>query len=435
MEDDKNPLISLIIPVSSQNVRFVKGCLADLNQQTVADSIKVILVAPEEFTSNSLEWRVSDISSDVQRIRAKSIFEYWNEGLKKSRTPYVSVIHPADRYRLDAFEQVLAVLERQDDTDLVYSDVLSTNHTDETFMAHSANQAIRFPDYDRRRLLKRGFTEIRPVWRRRLHEKYGFLDEGFESAADLEFWLRVSEESVFCRIPEFLALRYDGKGLNGIRGHKTNADRRKEFASLLPYYENDYLWKNGPVSEKIYRLRKIEELFSRNQPKSGFKKLEEALKMDPMDQELWICKIQRLMEFKDFEKAKEALNQALKKFPKDIRLINYRAIHLWRDGYKRQAQTILEEITRENPLELGVRVTLSEMYSDTGDISRAIQQLLFLINQIRDNLSLYATLITHLLKQDDVLRARYYYHMAAQKYPDSKELQKISQLLSHPKVG
>ncbi len=435
IEDDKNPLLSLIVPVDDQNVRFVSGCLADLDKQTVAGHIKVILVIPEELSGDYPDERASKISLDILRTPSQSIFGYWNDGLKSSRTPFVSVIHPADRYRSDALEQVLTVFEQDKDADLVYNDVLSTTQAYETFRAHSARNAIRFPDYDRPVFLKRGFTEIRPVWRRKLHEKYGILDEGFESAADLEFWLRVSDEAVFRRIPEFLTLRYDGNDAGGIRDAGTNVKRRKEFSSLLPYYENDYLWSSGPVSDKIARIQMIEELFSRNQQKSGFGKLDEALETDPQDQELWICKIRHLMEAKDFKTAKETLNLALKKFPKDVRLINYQAIHLWRDGYKRQAQTMLEKVIRENPLELEIRVTLSEMYSDTGDVTRAIHQIIFLINQVSSNLSLYATLITHLLKQGDVLRARYYYHLAIQKYPESKELQKISQLLNRPKVS
>lgn len=435
MEDDKSPLLSLIIPVTGQNVRFINGCLADLDQQTLAGRIKVILVMPEELSGDQLDGHVSTISSDILRATHESVFGYWNDGLQSSNTPFVSVIHPADRYRSDFFERVLAVSERDKDVDLIYSDVLSTMEIDETFRAHSARNAIRFPDYDRPALLKRGFTEIRPVWRRKLHEKYGFLDEGLEFAADLEFWLRVSDESVFCRIPEFLTLRYEGNDAGGIRGAETHAERRKEFGSLLPYYENDYLWNNGPVSEKIVRLRRIEEFFSRDQQKNGFVKLEDALERDPMDQELWICKIRHLMEAKDFRMAKAALNLALEKFPRDARLINYRAIHLWRDGYKRQAQATLEKVICENPLELEIRVTLSEMYSDTGEINKAIQQISFLVSQANNNLSLYATLITHLLKQGDVLRARYYYQLAIQKFPESNELQKISQLLSRPKAG
>ncbi|HKI44706.1 MAG TPA: hypothetical protein VKA08_05140, partial [Balneolales bacterium] len=379
--------------------------MTDLDQQTIAGRIKVILVKPETLPDDPLKKCIYNISLEILKTQTESVFGYWNEGLKNSHTPFVSVIHPADRYRSDAFERILAVFERDKDADLVYSDVLSTTQADETFRAHSARNAIRFPDYDRPTLLRRGFTEIRPVWRKSLHDKYSFLDEGLLHTADLEFWLRVSDESVFRRIPEFLTLRYDGSDAGDARYGISNADRRKEFAGLLPYYENDYLRNNGPVSEKIARLRKIEELLSRNQQKTGFGKLEEALKMDPQDQELWICKIRRLMEVKDFKQAKETLNQALKIFPKDVRLINYRAIHLWRDGYKRQAQTMLEKVIRENPLELEIRVTLSEMYRDTGDISRAIQQILFLINQVHNNLSLYATLITHLLGQGDVLRA------------------------------
>jgi hypothetical protein len=41
-------------------------------------------------------------------------------------------------------------------------------------------------------LLERCFVGPMPVWRRSLHEKYGFFDGKMHSAGDYEFWLRLT---------------------------------------------------------------------------------------------------------------------------------------------------------------------------------------------------------------------------------------------------
>lgn len=435
MEKDSSLLLSLIIPVWSDESQFIRGCLTDLDQQTIAGNIEVILVGTGDISQNYTKEDVHNVSVKIVKAQKESLFSHWNAGIKDSHAPFVSVIHPADRYRKDAFEQLVAIFDSFTKVDLVYSDVLLTTQANETYHAHSARNALRFPDYDRQTFLKRGFAEIRPVWRRSLHDTFGFLDKGLIAAADLEFWLRVSEEAGFYRVPEFLALRYDESDAHLNRMGTSDIERRKEFTAVLPYYENNYSWQNGLVSDKITRLNRIERLFNQNKRASGEKSLDEALKEDPDDQELWVSKIRHLMEARELKLAKSVLKEALKRFPDDVRLVNYKAIQLWRDGYKQQARTTLEEIVEDNPLEMEIRQTLSEMYGETGDASKAIEQILFLINQGKDNLSLYVTLITKLLKQNDVIRARYYYHLAVKKYPSGEELQKISHLFSRPKVS
>jgi len=426
MSGNENPLLSLIIPIRDDEIRFVGGCLRDLEQQRIAGSIHVILAGPVNLIKKVQDIDTGSVQKEVIETDAGSLFTIWNEGIKHADTPLLSVIHPADRYRKDAFEQILTSFRKNNDVDLIYSDVLLTSEADETFDAHSSRNAIRFPDYDYATSLERGFAEIRPVWRKKLHDKHGYFDEGLTYAADLEFWLRIGRASVFHRLPEFLTLRYESPDMRRIA---SNRDRRAEFSLILSYYENNYCPANGLLSEKIRRLREIQRM------PDGRGHLDELVKQDPSDQELWILLIHNLMQQNRFDEAKEVLSRALKKFPKELRLINKKAVQLWREGYANQAMKVLENAARDKPLELDIRVTLAEMYIESGNSTKAIRQLLYLIDRAQNNISLYTALITIFLEQKEMVRARYYYHLAAQKYPSSRELEKFLHLFTRPKTG
>jgi hypothetical protein len=44
------------------------------------------------------------------------------------------------------------------------------------------------------------------MWRKDLHERYGYFDESFESAGDWDFWLRISRRERFLHLNEVLGL-------------------------------------------------------------------------------------------------------------------------------------------------------------------------------------------------------------------------------------
>ncbi len=61
-------------------------------------------------------------------------------------------------------------------------------------------------DFDPQSLKNGCYIGPQPMWRKTLHEKYGYFDDTFESAGDWEFWLRVSAVEEFLHIKEYLGL-------------------------------------------------------------------------------------------------------------------------------------------------------------------------------------------------------------------------------------
>jgi len=190
--------------------RFIRGWLEDLEAQTIAEQMEIVLV-----DSNSPEGEREVVKEFQQRydniVYVRTPFrenshEGFNRAAKLARGRYLTMANVDDRHKEDALERMAAVLDSRPDIALVYANSFITAGENETFDNHSAFKEYRWIDFDPLRLLDGCFMGPQPMWRRRLHESYGYFDEKLHSAADWDFWLRLAEKETFLHIDEYLGL-------------------------------------------------------------------------------------------------------------------------------------------------------------------------------------------------------------------------------------
>jgi tetratricopeptide (TPR) repeat protein len=153
---------------------------------------------------------------NIQYLRTKQrepLYTAWNRGIRVAKGKYITSANTDDRHRKDAFERMATVLDEHSEVALVYADVIKTETENETFEHCTPTGRYRWYDWDRNLLLARGcFIGPQPMWRRTIHELYGFFDESLVSSGDYEFWLRISQTLDFHHIREFLGLYLDSPG-------------------------------------------------------------------------------------------------------------------------------------------------------------------------------------------------------------------------------
>ncbi|MCD6290630.1 MAG: glycosyltransferase, partial [Anaerolineae bacterium] len=202
-------LVSAIVSVYNAE-RFIRGCLEDLEAQTIADRLEIVVVDTgseqnERAIVEEFQRRYDNIVY-VRTPRRESIYAAWNRGIRLAQGKYITNANADDRHRKDAFERMVEVLEARPDIALVYANVYITETENETFENHTRVGAYRWLDFDPLKLTEACFIGPQPMWRKSIHEKYGYFDESFESAGDWEFWLRIAETERFLHIDEFLGL-------------------------------------------------------------------------------------------------------------------------------------------------------------------------------------------------------------------------------------
>ena len=242
--EETSPLISAI--VSTYNAeRFIRGCLEDLEAQTIADQLEIIVV---DSGSPQNEWAIGrefqQHYSNIIYLRTakrEGVYAAWNRGIKSARGKYVTNANTDDRHKRNAFECMAAVLEARPDIALVYANVYVTTTENETFEKHARMGVQRLPEFNLAKLIQRCFIGPQPMWRMGVHAKYGHFDESFEVAGDWEFWLRLAVTEKFLHLDEFLGLY--------LKSPKSAGHRSQQLTKLeARRIQQRYLYRLGDLN-------------------------------------------------------------------------------------------------------------------------------------------------------------------------------------------
>jgi glycosyltransferase involved in cell wall biosynthesis len=234
-------LVSAIVSVYNCE-RFIKGCFEDLEDQTIANRLEIIVINSgsqenEDHIIKSFQERYTNIVY-IKTTERETIYRAWNRAIKISAGKYLTNANADDRHRKDAFEIMVNVLESNHDVDLVYANSIVTNNENESFdrnvPSNYINRIEPEPNATIALLLKGSFIGPQPMWRKSIHKNIGMFNETLDVAGDYEFWLRMSYRYKFYHINEYLGLYLN---------HPNSAEHRNPELSFTEWYQvvNNYL--------------------------------------------------------------------------------------------------------------------------------------------------------------------------------------------------
>jgi glycosyltransferase involved in cell wall biosynthesis len=233
-------LVSAIVSTCNSE-KFIRGCLENLEAQTIADQLEIIVVNSgsnenEEAIVKAFQEKYSNIKY-LKTNKRETVYSAWNRAIKVSSGKYITTANTDDRHRKDALERMARVLDMRPDITLVYADVIITETENETFEACTPVGKYQWYEWNRDTLLKKGcFIGPQPMWRKRVHHVYGYFDETFVSSGDYEFWLRISQTNKFFHIKMPLGLYL--KRTDSIE-HKHDDLKQKEDQKITCFYAGE----------------------------------------------------------------------------------------------------------------------------------------------------------------------------------------------------
>jgi len=125
---------------------------------------------------------------------------------------------------------------------LVYADSYITHKPNETYENNSSEgQRYNFEQFSKENMLKGNLPHSNPMWRKSLHDKFGFFNPELKSAGDWEFFLRCTFEDIkFKKIPDILGLYYfNPKGIS--TNPENNSWKVKEELSVFKKYQKQFM--------------------------------------------------------------------------------------------------------------------------------------------------------------------------------------------------
>ncbi len=256
-----SPKISIITSLYKGD-DFIEGFLQDITKQTVFNQCELIII-----NANSPGNEEPVIRCYMQRYpnilytRFKSdpgLYGVWNRAIKMARGEYITNANVDDRLAHNCYEVHALVLDSNPQVELVYSDYYTTTLANKDFnymLQHSKpinykalnpQRAYHIPVgnyiwishkplFSKERLKHGCLPNNHPMWRKSLHNRYGFFDENLKIVGDLEMWLRAATQgALFKKVPAILGVYYYNP-----RGLSTSPHNGwlQERARVLHYYK------------------------------------------------------------------------------------------------------------------------------------------------------------------------------------------------------
>ena len=241
------PLVSVIVALYNGE-KFIQGLLEDLEAQTIAKKIEIIIVETGSTTNEidvikSFQERFDNIVYVRTGFRV-NVAIACNFGIRIASGKYITLAPVDDRRRHDSFQVLSDELEAHHEVGLVYADNYVTNFENQTFNKHVRSGYKIRPEYSSEIMLSGCHMGPQAMWRRSVHEEIGFFDEVLESATDYEFWCRIATRYPMKHVPAFLGLYFDNpKGIvnsNASRNHQQTKDVQKIYEGKFPPPTKEY---------------------------------------------------------------------------------------------------------------------------------------------------------------------------------------------------
>lgn len=148
-----------------------------------------------------------------------TIYKAWNIAIQAATGDYVTNANTDDRLYPGALKLLARALDENPDIAVAYGD-------DDIVLAAGGDPVNRHEwiEGDFEMLKQVCFVGPMPMWRKSLHEKYGYFDAAMKSAGDYEFWLRVaSDGGRFLHLP---------RAIGAYLKRRDSAERREPLRTL-----------------------------------------------------------------------------------------------------------------------------------------------------------------------------------------------------------
>ncbi len=239
LSNESKYLVSTIVSTYNSG-RFIRGCLEDLENQTIADRLEIIIVnSGSEENEETIVHEFQQKYDNIKYIRTderETIYRAWNRAIKIASGKYITNANTDDRHSPEMFEKLATALDLNDDIAVVYSQFYITRVENQTWRNKTVEKIAQWVQpYSREQLLKMYFLGPQPMWRKSLHDEYGYFDETFKICGDYEFFLRVSQTHDFLLIPEPLGLYLLSPNSLG----RTAGTREQEDQKIWELYRNN----------------------------------------------------------------------------------------------------------------------------------------------------------------------------------------------------
>lgn len=219
---------------------FIDGYLQNLLEQSIFNKVSFYFLDCASPTNERES--IEKLASKHSNINLKvldsdpGLYEAWNICVNWIEEPILGNWNIDDRKSPWSLEVLRDALVCDPSLDLVYGKTYVSNQPNETFFSLKNRNVYPCLPHSFENLLANNSPHCMPLWRKRIHEKFGYFDNNLKTAADTDMWLRACKGGAKMRmINEFVGLYFENP-----KGRSTNPETLKEMVEEVYYVRDKY---------------------------------------------------------------------------------------------------------------------------------------------------------------------------------------------------
>ena len=223
---------------------YIESFLQNITNQTIWDQCELFIL-----DANSPDGEFEYIKPYMEKynnIRYErldetiGVYQSWNYIIKNSNSEYLTNANVDDLLYPECIEKHVEFLDSNNNIDAAYCFNIHAHYYE--LPKNRGGEIWETGDFSLKTMLNCNLPQNHPVWRRSLHNKYGYFSEEYSSGSDWEFWLRCATLGAeYKLIPEILGVYYrnpDGVSSNFFnmeRNVSENMKIRQKYIGILSF--------------------------------------------------------------------------------------------------------------------------------------------------------------------------------------------------------
>jgi GT2 family glycosyltransferase len=227
-----------------KNETFIEGYLENLLEQTMFKDIEFIFVdcnSPENEKKYILPLTKKYKNIIYYKLdQDPGLYGGWNYAIKKSKAKLVSNWNTDDRKSKEGMEFLYKAFEKDPELDVAYGITYISEKANEKYVDNNFGKIYPYLPHSFKNLMINNSPHCMPLWKKSIHDRYGFFDESYKSCSDGDMWLKAASMGAKLKLINHpIGLYYQNP--NGRSTNKKNLkemieevnDMRKKYTKYL----------------------------------------------------------------------------------------------------------------------------------------------------------------------------------------------------------
>lgn len=220
--------------------KFVKEYLVNCTEQSIFEDIEFVFLdcgSPENERDIIQTYTKAFHNIKYYRLdKDPGLYAGWNIAIKKCSSEIIGNWNIDDRKNSEGIEIMLKQFSKHPDIDMVYGLTYISNKANEKYIDNDFSKIYPCLPHSFNNLIRNNSPHCMPLWKKNLHDRYGFFDENYKTASDGDFWLRCAAGgATIGMVNHPVGLYYENP-----EGRSTNPETLKQMVEEVTQMRSKY---------------------------------------------------------------------------------------------------------------------------------------------------------------------------------------------------